>query len=110
MSHSHTISYVSTHKHNHHKHNLEYCEQCKIVYCTTCDKEWRENPTYTTVYPSQPASGTWINVIPYTFPVNTDIQFTWTGYVDTENMTSLIDKELEKKCKKIMKDNYAIRY
>jgi hypothetical protein len=43
--------------HDHHEcdHNLKYCKQCRVVYCTKCSKEWRDysqslfNPW---VYPS----------------------------------------------------------
>lgn len=29
------------HEHNECNHNLKYCSVCDVVYCTTCNREWR---------------------------------------------------------------------
>jgi len=46
-------------KHNHHDHQLKFCRQCDVPYCTQCGKEWTSTSwTYTTPYPWTTTSGT----------------------------------------------------
>jgi hypothetical protein len=33
---------MSNHNHSECEHELKYCKQCKIVYCSKCEKEWIE--------------------------------------------------------------------
>ena len=33
------------------EHDLKYCKNCKIPYCSKCGKEWQEKVIYTS-YPS----------------------------------------------------------
>ena len=47
-------------KHQHHNccehEKMAYCKVCRVVYCASCGKEWRDNYTYTYPY----GTGTWI--------------------------------------------------
>ena len=36
---------MSKHDHTECEHDLKYCKHCDVVYCATCDREWKK-PEY----------------------------------------------------------------
>jgi uncharacterized Zn ribbon protein len=53
------------HDHTQCEHEFKYCDKCKIVYCTKCDKEWIEQYTTSTWTYTNLGAGTTSGTIIY---------------------------------------------
>lgn len=81
------------HQHDHCQHELKLCNQCGIVYCVKCGKEWgttwaQDDYTYIPFYPTYPYPYT--PYIPQTGDFWPTPPITWattTDSSDTQNIT-----------------------